>query len=143
MTAMKSLAVVAVATGVTCAELVQLRQERDESFRSFAARVRGKAETCAAYTAKCTCDRQVDFTDIIIRDVLLAGIADMDIRREVLGTSNVLEQSVNDVVVALEQKNGQERLARIRSRNDIRQPKRTHTGPDATNRGTQPHVHLP
>ncbi len=49
--AMKELGVVAVATGVTLAELVQLKQERDESFRSFAARVRGKTETCQ-YTTK-------------------------------------------------------------------------------------------
>ncbi len=35
MAAVKELAVVAVATGVTRAELVQLKQERDESFRSF------------------------------------------------------------------------------------------------------------
>ena len=68
-------------------ELVRMQQERDESFRAFAARVRVKAETCA-YTTKCTSTtslREVDFTDSIIRDVLIAGIADLDIRREVLG----------------------------------------------------------
>ena len=59
-------------------------QERDESFRAFAARVCDKAETCA-YIIKCTYLREVDFTDLIIRDVLIAGIADLDIRREVLG----------------------------------------------------------
>ena len=85
MNAMKSLAVIAVATGVTRAELVQMHQERDESFRAFAARVRGKAETCN-YTTECSCQLDVNFTDIIIRDVLIAGIADMDIRREILGT---------------------------------------------------------
>ena len=77
--AMKSLAVIAIATGVTRAELVQMRKEHDESFRSFAARVRGKAEICN-YTTKCSCHQDVDFTDIIVRDVLIAGIADMDIR---------------------------------------------------------------
>ena len=84
MGAMKSLAAIVVATGVMRAELVRMQQERDESFRAFAARVRGKAETCA-YITKCTCLREVDFTDSIIRDVLIAGIADLDIRREVIG----------------------------------------------------------
>ena len=77
MGAVKSLAVIVVATGVMRAELVRMQQERDESFRAF----RGKAETCA-YITKCTCLREVDFTDSIIRDVLIAGIADLDIRRE-------------------------------------------------------------
>ncbi|KAI0233596.1 hypothetical protein LSAT2_016186, partial [Lamellibrachia satsuma] len=37
MAAMKAMAVIAVATGVNRAELVLLHQEREESFRSFAA----------------------------------------------------------------------------------------------------------
>ena len=43
MAAMKSLAVIVVATGVRRAELVRMPQERDESFRAFATRVRGNA----------------------------------------------------------------------------------------------------
>ena len=101
--AMKSLAVIAVATGVSRAELVQMHQERDESFRSFAARVRGKAEICN-YITKCSCLKEVDFTDSIIRDVLIAGIADMDIRREILGTDVILEHSINDDISLVESK---------------------------------------
>ncbi|KAJ8359136.1 hypothetical protein SKAU_G00156610 [Synaphobranchus kaupii] len=48
--AMRSLAVIPVATCVLRTELLQLRQERDETFRAFTARVRGKAETCAYVT---------------------------------------------------------------------------------------------
>ena len=103
MGAMKSPAVIVVATGVMRAELVRMQQERDESFRAFAARVRGKAETCP-YITKCTCLREVDFTDSIIRDVLIAGIADLDIHREVLGTSAILERAVNDVISLVEGK---------------------------------------
>ena len=103
MAAMKSLAVIVVATGVMRAGLVCMQQDRDESFRAFAARVRGKAETCA-YITKCTCLREVDFTDSIIRDVLMVGIADLDIRREVLGTSAILERALNDVISLVESK---------------------------------------
>ena len=97
------MAVIAVATGVTRAELVLLRQERDETFRAFSARVRGKAETCA-YSVNCTCGRDVDFTDAIVRDVLIAGISDLDIRREVLGTVDIIDQPVNDVIALVESK---------------------------------------
>ena len=41
LTAMRSLAVIPVATCVLRSELLQLRQERDEAIRAFAARVRG------------------------------------------------------------------------------------------------------
>ena len=103
LAAMKAMAVIAVATGVNRAELMLLHQERDEAFRSFAARVRGKAETCA-YTVRCACAVSVDFTEIIVRDVLIAGIADTDIRREILGIGNILEQTVNNVITLVESK---------------------------------------
>ena len=80
-----------------------MQQERGDSIRAFAARVRGKAKTCA-YITTCTCLRKVDFIDSIIRDVLIAGIADLDIRREVLGTSVILERAVNDVIALVESK---------------------------------------
>ena len=52
LAAMRSLAVIPIATGVLRTELLQLQQERDEPFRAFAAKVRGKAETCE-FTAEC------------------------------------------------------------------------------------------
>ena len=103
LAAMRSLAVIPVATGVLRTELLQLRQERDEPFRAFTARVRGKAETCA-FSTKCECGKNVDYTDHVIRDVLLNGISDPDIRREVLGTKNVLQTPVNDVIALVENK---------------------------------------
>lgn len=103
--AMKSLAVIPVAKGVIRAELMQLGQGNDEQFRTFAARVKGKAATCGYMTTvKCTCDRTVtaDYTDEIIRDVLLAGISDMDIRREALGMGDILSKPVNEVISFVE-----------------------------------------
>ena len=101
--AMRSLAVIPVATGVLRTELLKIHQERDEPFRAFTARVRGKAETCA-FKAKCECGKEVDYTDHAIRDVLLNGIADAEIRRETLGTLNILTTSINDVVALVENK---------------------------------------
>ena len=79
LSVMRSLAVIPVATCVLRTELLQYRQERDEAFRAFSARVRSKAETCS-YSAKCECGQALDYTDHIIRDVLLNGIYDPDIR---------------------------------------------------------------
>ena len=100
---MERLAVIAVASRVTRAELMQMRQDHDEPFRTFAARVRGKAETCS-YHLKCSCNNTVDYTDEIIRDVLVAGISDTDIRREIMGTDKILEMPINSVVSLVEGK---------------------------------------
>ena len=50
MATMKALAVVPVAVGVLRSEVLDMCQKRDQNFRSFAAMVCGKAETCAFVT---------------------------------------------------------------------------------------------
>jgi len=102
---MKSMAVIPVARGVNRAELFQMKQSNDEPIRTFAARVRGKAETCSfTTTTKCKCghDVQAEYTEEVIRDVLLAGIADVDIRREALSMPAILEKTTNDVIAIIE-----------------------------------------
>ena len=100
---LRSLAMIPVAISVLRTELLQLRQERRELFRAFATRVRGKAETCA-YVMACTCGQSVDYTDQMIRDVLLNGINDSDIRRDVLGTRDILNSLVNELISIVESK---------------------------------------
>ena len=105
--AMKKLAVIPIATGIVRSELLEMKQLRDEAFRKFASRVRGKAETCEYVTSvECSCRRTLDvnFTDHIMRDVLLAGIYDADIRREMYGIDQILQQPVNDVIAMVEKK---------------------------------------
>ena len=94
---MRSLAVIPVATCVLRSELLQLRQERDEPFRPFTAKVRSNAETCN-FWAKSTCGQSVDYTDHITRDVIINGLYDTDMRREVLGVTDILEKPVNNVI---------------------------------------------
>ena len=103
--AMQSFAVIPVATGVRRAELMQLRQAPDENFRTFAAKVKGKAETCAFQTsAKCECGKPVvaNYTTETVKDVLLAGISDLDIRREALSLTDIPKKSVNDLISFVE-----------------------------------------
>ena len=102
---MQSFSVIPVATGVRRAELMQLRQAPDENFRTFAAKVKGKAETCAfRATAKCKCGETVvaDYTTESVKDVLLAGIADLDIRREALSLQDTKTKTVNDIISFVE-----------------------------------------
>ena len=102
---MRELAVIPVAIGVRRAELMDLRQSPDEPFRTFAARTKGKAETCAfTTTSTCSCNQtvKVDYTTETVRDVLLAGIADLDIRREALSTLNMQHKTINEVIAFVE-----------------------------------------
>lgn len=80
-----------------------MHQERDEAFRAFTARVRGKAEMCA-YSTECECGKIVDYIDHINCDVLLNGIYDSDIRREILDNKDILHKAVNDVIPLVEKK---------------------------------------
>ena len=53
---LKQLSVIPTAIGVLRAELLDMKQKRDEPFRGFASRVRGKAETCE-FRASVICQR--------------------------------------------------------------------------------------
>lgn len=101
---MKSFAVVPVARGVLRSELSAMRQSADEPFRNFAAKVRGKAETCDFKISCDECDAEVYYTDEAIRDVLLNGIADSDIRRDALGAPDIQTKTVSDVIGLVEGK---------------------------------------
>ena len=103
--AMKELAVIPVARGVTRAELLQMKQSGDEPVRTFAARVRGKAETCGFVTsATCACgkDIQADYTEEVILDVILSGLSDIDIRREALSKPDIHGKPINEVISFIE-----------------------------------------
>ena len=100
---MRSLAVIPVATCVLHTELLQLHQEREKTFWAFAARVQGKAETCAL-NARCKCGKSVDYTDHMIRDVLLNGLSDHDIREDILGMKDILTKAISDIITFVETK---------------------------------------
>ena len=62
----------------------QLRQDRDEPARSFAARIKGQAGVCQ-YDVTCGCGRSISYSDQMIRDTLIIGLADDDIPLDLLG----------------------------------------------------------
>ena len=105
-TLLRSLAVVPIALGVLRSELDSMVQDPDEPFRTFAAKVQGKAETCeftTKYNGTCdTCYEEYTgttyYTDERLRDVLLNGIADLDIRREALSVNDIQQRSIREII---------------------------------------------
>ena len=72
-------------------KLQNLHQERDEPMRSFVARLRGQAGACTfTKTKRCQCGQDVivDFSEDMVRDSLVRGLEDEDIRLHLLGQAN-------------------------------------------------------
>lgn len=46
----------------------------------------------------------MNYIDNVIRDVLLNGLVDIDIRREILGMKDIFIKSINDIIVFIEGK---------------------------------------
>ncbi|KAL8569022.1 hypothetical protein ACOMHN_048270 [Nucella lapillus] len=80
----KSLAVRQENIMVARVHLNQMRQDRDEPIRAFSARLRGQANVCN-YKLQCECTRELDYSDVMVRDALILGLADEEIRLDVLG----------------------------------------------------------
>ena len=84
----RSLAVKPENVLVARVQLLNLRQDRDETVRSYCARLRGQAGICKFNKMKtCTCDVEVeiDYSEDIIRDTMIRGLQDEDIRLDILG----------------------------------------------------------
>ena len=83
----KSLAVRQENLLVARVGLQSMKQDRDEPVRAFAARLRGQANVCN-YKVKCTCDNEVDYSDTMVRDSLILGLNDEEIRLDIFGQAN-------------------------------------------------------
>ena len=106
ITEIKKLAVTPVAISVRRSDLLTIRQDHSENVRSFFARINGKATTCA-YSVECpstTCTQKVEFTNVIVKDVLISGLVDEEIRKEVLGWPDLDVKDVKETVSFIEAK---------------------------------------
>ena len=110
LASIQKLAVREENTMVARVALSELRQDRDEPIRSFAARVRGKASICK-YMLKCQdCDADVIYTDHIIRDIIIQGVSDSDIQLDLLSETNQ-DMLLEQVIVYIEKKESGKRSA--------------------------------
>ena len=104
--AIKRLAVISTAVSVHKTELLSMRQDHGQPIRTFAAKIKGKAQVCS-FSRTCNnnnCQQKVDYTDDIVKYVLISGIADEDIKKDVLGCDNLDDKSLNETISIIENK---------------------------------------
>ena len=117
MAAIKALAIKPVAVGKRRREAHMATQKQGELFGAFATRVKGLVVDCE-YVLNCPhstpgadawessapeiCGKPdckgVDFEDAVIRDILLAGIYDEDVRRQVLAEADVHRMPIQRII---------------------------------------------
>ena len=94
-------------------QLLNLRQDRDETVRAYCARLRGQAGICRFIQSKvCVCEEtvEIDYSNDIIRDTLIRGLEDDDIRLDVLGQCKQ-DLSLDETVQMIEAKESGKRSA--------------------------------
>lgn len=89
------------------ADLMQMTQDNDELFRTFFLRVQGRAEICRFSTKhKCQCgvESAVNYTNDVIKAVIVTGIRDESMRTSVLDTEDIDEKNLEDIIFLVERK---------------------------------------
>ena len=110
--AIKILAVREENAMIARVELFNMQQDHDELVRAFGAKIRGQANTCK-YTIQCTsedCTQEINYTDHILRDVLIRGVSDPDIRLDLLQDKNQ-DMTLEEVFQFIEAKESGKRSA--------------------------------
>ena len=112
LAAIKVLAVREVNTMVARVTLHNMRQDRDETIRSFGARARGQAGVCKFLITCPHCDGEVNYTEAVLRDVVTRGLADPEIQLDLLGgLEGLQDMSLEQVLQFIEAKEGGKRSA--------------------------------
>ena len=110
MEAIKKLAVREENAMVARVQLHNMRQDRDETIRSFGARLRGQAGVCKFLVQCPECNTQVNYTENVLRDVVTRGLADEDIQLDLLGEKNQ-DMTLEEVFQFIEAKESGKRSA--------------------------------
>jgi hypothetical protein len=105
---MKRLAVIKNPTSLRRTNLLSLKQAHGETFREFYANVKAAAATCdfkVMCRHECCADKcAIDYTSSVVKDVLIAGIADADIRNDVLAWAELDSMDDKGVMAFVEAK---------------------------------------
>ena len=92
-------------------QLHNMAQDRDEPIRAFSARLKGQSSVCQ-FSVKCdTCDKEIDYSSTIIRDTMIRGISDDDIRLEILGDPELADKTLEQCTALIEAKESGKRSA--------------------------------
>ena len=110
----KQIAVRAKNRAVNRAKLNTLRQDKGEPIRKFAGRIRSLASV-SGYSLPCSsCKTAIYYTDEIIMDQVIAGIADLEIQKDVLSHPDASDLCLEKLLVFIEGKeSGQTSLGLI------------------------------
>ena len=100
----KSLAVLEVAQSVKITELMGLRQSHGEAVQGFLTRITAKANICDLSVKCVDCDKSISFADVLTKYVMLNGLADSEILRDILGTSKIDTMTLNETTALIEAK---------------------------------------
>ena len=101
LAAIKRHAVVSVAASVLRTELFAMKQDHGETVLSFSSRALGKARNCKL-TVRCPHNADVDYSEEMVKQVVLAGMSDDEIKRKVLSTAGIDDKSLNDTISIIE-----------------------------------------
>ena len=110
LSSMKRLSVLKVALCARRAALLCTRQDPGEPVRQYVARLRGRANVCQWQASgpcsepECEGATVVDYTDELVKLVLLNGLAEEEIRKEILGTPDIDTASLSETVRLVESK---------------------------------------
>ena len=101
LSAIKWHAVVSVAASVLRTELFAMKQDHGETVLAFSSRALGKARNCKL-TVRCPHNSDVDYSEEMVKQVVLAGMYDDEIKCKVLSTAGIDEKSLNDTIAIIE-----------------------------------------
>ena len=90
--------------------LHNMRQDRDETVRSFGARLQGQVNIFKFVTKCKHCNTDVNYEDKMMRDVLSRGLSDPEIEMDLLGDKNQ-DMTLEDIYKFVEAKEAGKRSA--------------------------------
>ena len=90
-----------VAVSVLRTELLSLKQDHGETILAFASKALGKARNCKL-KVKCPQGHEADYSDDMVKQVILAGMYDDEIKRKVLSNTDLDKKSLNDTIKIIE-----------------------------------------
>ena len=80
---MNELAVASIHKAIYLWNLWCLAQQQDESIKAFMARVTATADLCKM-EVKCTCDNSVSYRDEVVKQIIIHGMNNQEIKTRVL-----------------------------------------------------------
>ena len=78
-----------------------MKQDHGETVLVFSSRALGKARNCKL-TVQCPHNASVDYSEEMVKQVVLAGMYDDDIKRKVLSTLDIDNKSLNETIAIIE-----------------------------------------